>query len=60
MSFVMEVQEWMQFWRGGLVVLRKVDVSRRYFSGVVVEMPVMRGRGHVDMCGVKAKCAKSI
>lgn len=47
----MGVQEWMQCWQGGLVVLRKVDVSRRHLSGVVVEMPVMRGRGHVDMCG---------
>ena len=33
------------------MVLRKVDVSRRHLSGVVVEMPVMRGLGHVDICG---------
>lgn len=55
----MEVQEWIRFWQGGLVVLRKVDVSRRYLSGVVVEMPVMRGRGHVDMWSESKVRAKS-
>ena len=57
--FVMEVQEWMRRCKEGIgcaeVVLRKVDVSRRYLSGEVVEMSVMRGRGRVDCVERRAK-----